>query len=205
MTASDRPTAAGGAHITRRGLLRGMAALAAAGSLPLTLPVHAHGIGIVNPPLPLPPGATLLRHDGARLALQDMFAGRLTALQLMFTGCSQTCPLQGALFAEVQAGLARLPSKDVRLLSLSIDPFDDNKRLTAWLKRFGAADRWAAAVPLPQHLDMITSALRQRGNPKDNHATQVYFIDRKAQLIWRSEELPPPQVVLGILEKIGAA
>lgn len=197
MTGKDRQV-----HASRRGFMRGMLALAAAGTLPAA---RAHGIGIVNPPLALPPEVRLVRHDGARVMLPELFAGRFTAMQLMFTGCSQTCPLQGALFAEVQAGLARLRMPDVQLLSVSVDPFDDSRRLAAWLRQFGAGSKWTAAVPLPRHLDAITGALKQRGNPRLNHATQVYFIDRRGRLVWRSEELPPAQVVMGILERIGAA
>lgn len=187
----------------RRRFIGAAAAVAAGAALPRL--GQAHGIGAVYPPLPMPASATVIRQDGARLPLSAILGGRLTALQLMFTGCSQTCPLQGALFAEVQAGLPQLKGTEVRLLSVSIDPFDDSKRLAAWLGRHGAGTRWSAAVPVPRDIDAITGALRQRADAGLNHATQVYFIDPLGRLIWRSEELPPARVVLGILGRIVAA
>lgn len=192
-----------GINAGRRRILGTMGAVTAAAVLPGV--ARAHGIGIVNPPLALPLDVRMVRHDGAQLPLQAVLGGRFTALQLMFTGCSQTCPLQGAIFAEVQSRLRSLPAKDVQLLSVSIDPFDDSKSLSAWRKRFGAGSAWHAAVPVPQQLDTITRALRQRADPKANHATQVYFIDRRGQLIWRSEEFAPAHVVAGILQRIVSA
>ncbi|MGK6309802.1 SCO family protein [Variovorax sp. DT-64] len=72
---------------------------------------------------------------------------------MMFTGCSTVCPIQGALFAALQAAMAAEHSPTLRLLSLSIDPLaDDPAALSAWLRRFGAGPAWSAAVPTTRRL-----------------------------------------------------
>ena len=94
------------------------------------------------------PALPLRRHDGAAPMLAAQLQGSLTAVQLMFTGCSTVCPIQGALFATLQAALLSERYTAVRLLSLSIDPLaDDPVALSAWLRRFGARPTWSAAAP----------------------------------------------------------
>jgi len=70
---------------------------------------------------------SLLTHQGAATNLAELLRGRVTALQPMFTGCSATCPIQGALFAQAQhALLGRWQSPTpVQWLSLSIYPLAD--------------------------------------------------------------------------------
>jgi protein SCO1/2 len=182
----------------RRLLAAGGACLA----LGLPRPGRAHGIGIVRPPVPLPATVAVRRSDGARMPLGRLLEGRTTLLQLMFTGCSEVCPLQGALFASLQDELATLRADQFQLLSLSIDPMDDARSLSGWLRRFGAGRRWLAAVPSSGDIDVVRAAL-QSGTPGPRtHTSQVYFVDRYARLVWRSEDFPPNHVVLDIARQL---
>lgn len=171
--------------------------------LALGMPVLArpHGLGIVDPPVDLPLGMRVLRSDGVRLPLRGLLRGRTTALQLMFTGCSETCPLQGALFAGVQER-ATVPGGRLQLLSLSIDPMDDARSLAAWLKRFGARKNWLAAVPSASDIDILRTALQAGQASTRSHSSQVFFIDRNGRLVWRSEDLPPVELVAGIAARL---
>lgn len=190
---------------TRRAWLRGLSAsLLAVG----TRGLQAHvGAGPVDQPLPTL-DAWVLDQAGKRRRLREMLQGNVVALQTMFTGCSSICPLQGALFAEVQRGLPRVQRRrPVRLLSLSIDPLGDSPdALGKWLQRMGAGPSWQAVVPTAG-LDQIRTTLGGREpdpNP-DRHSTQVYFINQQAQLCWRSTMLPSTGEVLRILEALSRA
>lgn len=163
---------------------------------------HGHGIGLVKPPVVLPPGVIVLRSDGMRMPLHTILQGRTTALQLMFTGCSETCPLQGALFANLQQRLHHQRSQRIQLLSLSIDPMDDAKSLSSWLRRFKAGKDWIAAVPASKDIDALRAVLQAGATSSSNHSSQVFFIDRRGQLVWRSEDLPPVEVIVRITENI---
>ena len=57
--------------------------------------------GRVRPPVPAP-DIPLVGHDGVATTLPRLLAERATALQVMFTACTTTCPIQGAIFARVQ-------------------------------------------------------------------------------------------------------
>jgi len=158
---------------------------------------NAHAlVGPVRPPLSLP-AIKVVRHDGSSASLPELLHGKVTALQFMFTGCSQTCPLQGALFAAIQQKLPRNLESSVQLISISIDSLgDDPRALSAWLRQFSAAPNWIAAVPSAADLERLRAALQQNNDARDNHTGQVFVINREGLLVWATEDLPPVEVVL---------
>jgi len=188
--------------ITRRRVLT--AAALGAASWPLRR-AQAHGsFGPVEPGLAAP-AVRLQDTEGKRTDLPSTLNGHVTALQLMFTGCSATCPIQGTMFAEAQQQLGR-DNAGVRLLSISIDPLgDDLKAMTAWLARFGARPwRWSAAVPRVQDLDRLIDFLRGRAPGFDRHTAQAFVFDRKARLVFRTEDMPTPSELVRLMQRIDA-
>jgi len=159
--------------------------------------------GRVQPPLPAPPLALTLQ-DGRRSTLPRLLAGRATALQLMFTGCSATCPIQGALFGAAQQRLT--PGGPAQLVSVSIDPLgDDPKAMRAWLAQHGAGPRWSGATPAVQDLDRWFDFLRARSAGTDRHTAQVYFFNRRGELALRSVDFPPAGEVVRLLTALAEA
>ncbi len=194
------------APMTRRAWLRGLGALAAgtAGWV-AGAPAQAHGeLGPLTPPQLLP-DLVLTLHDGRRVALAPLLRGRVTALQLMFTGCSSVCPLQGALFAQTQAQLpTSTPSLPWQLLSVSIDPLgDDARALAAWRQRHGAGARWLAGVPALAEADLLLDRLRGRSSRgPDRHTSQVFVIDAAGRLAFRTAELADPAAIVTALRGV---
>lgn len=174
----------------RRRLLNSVAA-GAFGLLWPALTVAHSSIGPVDPPQRAPE-MTLNGADGNAFELRRRLTGCVTALQLMFTGCSATCPIQGAIFADAQTGLLKA-ARHLRLLSVSVDPLsDDPKALSAWLVRFGAQPgRWTAASPSMKDQNSLPDFLRGRASDADRHATQVFLFNKRAELVFRTTELPP--------------
>jgi protein SCO1 len=161
-------------------------------------PARAHNDpGRVLPPIPVP-GLNLTMHDGRKTTLKSLLSGRVTALQLMFTGCSATCPIQGALFSQVQERI--LAETGVQLISVSIDPLNDDPRaMRTWLKRFGANERWLGATPEINQLDLWLEFLRARNTGVDRHTPQVYFFNSAGDLALRSTDFPAPEDVARLL------
>jgi len=141
-------------------------------------------------------------HDNSSTTLQTVLSGRVSAVQLMFTSCQATCPIQGALFASAAKKLGeRL--KPAQLISISIDPGQDTPAaLRDWLKRFGASPRWRAARPDKQQLDALVTFLKSKNPAPDPHTAQVYFFNRKGELVMRSVDFPPAAEVVRVLESM---
>jgi protein SCO1/2 len=158
--------------------------------------------GRVDPPVPVP-DLPVRCANGASASLAALVRGRATALQLMFTGCSTVCPIQGAIFQRVQELLIDQSLHGIQLFSLSVDPLDDGPAaLRAWLKKFHAREGWIAAAPDIKDLDKFLALFGQGRNAVENHATQVNIINRRGELIWRTAELPSADSIADILRRL---
>lgn len=178
---------------TRRALLGGSAALLLGA---LTGPAGAHtGAGKVDPPKPVPAIALTL-HDGSAASASALLRGKITAVQLMFTSCRASCPIQGAQFAKAAKVLGD-EVEGAQWLSISIDPArDDPTALRRWLERLGAHPRWRAARPEPKQLSALVDFLKAKKPGPDPHTAQVYLFDRKSRLVLRTVDFPPvPELV----------
>ncbi len=157
--------------------------------------------GRVVPPVPIPDFA-VRGADGAPARLARLLQGRVTALHLMFTGCSSVCPIQGVIFERVQTLLPDQAERGIQLLSLSIDPQADTPRaMQAWLQRFDAHAGWTAVVPQSADLGRLLELFGQGRNAVDNHVTQVNIINRRGELVFRTEPLPSADSVAELLKK----
>lgn len=184
----------------RRQLMRGLAAGVAGATLGGVALAHQVA-GRLDPPLP-PPALPVRWHDGSQRRLADVLQGRVTALQMMFTTCTATCPIQGALFASVRdrLGAAR---PDVQLISLSLEPLVDTpKALSEWLKRHGEGRgrRWLAGSPDIRSLNAWVDFLKSAQPGPDRHTGQVYLFDQQGRLALRTVDFPAPEQVLGMLD-----
>jgi protein SCO1/2 len=155
--------------------------------------------GRVDPPQP-PPATNLKLEDDTTSTLAGVLLGHVTAVQLMFTSCQATCPIQGALFGEAVKKLGD-GNKLAQFLSISIDPAHDTPAaLREWLNRFGRSPRWRGAQPEKQQLEGLTSFLKSKNPGPDPHTAQVYFFNRKAELVMRSVDFPPASEIVARLE-----
>jgi protein SCO1/2 len=182
--------------LRRRTLLAALAALAACATVrPLAAAVPSEG-GTA----PSAPAIVVTGTDGRERPLADLLAGKRTAVQLMFTGCSATCPIQGAFFAALAA---RVRAPDVQLLSLSIDALgDDPAALRAWQARFGRHPSWLAAVPKPADVDRLADFMRGRAGRRGTHTAQVFVFDADARLRHRSDDAPALGEVEALLAQL---
>jgi protein SCO1/2 len=196
------------ADLARRRVCVGAAAACAA-ALYVSVARHAHAVlvaadhGRIDPPVPIPDIPVRRAGDGASAGLAGLLRGWATALHLMFTGCSSVCPIQGAIFERVQDLLPDQQARGIQLMSLSIDPLGDTPRaMREWLKRFDARDGWIAVAPAPKDRDRLLDLFGAGRNTADSHTTQVNIIDRRANLVFRTPELPSADAIANILLRV---
>jgi protein SCO1/2 len=205
--ACQAPVRLPGVNAGRRRLLWGAAVSGALASVaagaraadPGVIPYHG---GRISPPVALP-ALPLQLSDGSRTDLATLMRGRASALNLMFTGCSTSCPIQGVVFQRVQALLRNPVARGIQLVSLSINPLEDTPAaMSAWLARFQAGPGWLAARPAPEGMDTVRRLFGANGNGGlTDHATEVSIVNARAQLVWRTYELPSPQSLAEMLNQ----
>jgi len=149
------------------------------------------------------PDVPLTDAEGRRAGLAGRLRGRVSAVQLMFAGCSTVCPLQGALFA---GAARRVQAAGVQLLSLSVDPLSDGPAaLGAWLDRFGRHLAWSAAAPRVEDVESLAGFLLGAPPKTGTHSSRVFLFDREARLAFRTVDMPAAVHVAGLLEQLACA
>lgn len=197
-----------GCALGAAGLAAGLAL--SARNAPPALPAPGAGpqethlpFGPIRPPRVMPPVA-MTAEDGAPTTLAALTQGRYTLLQLMFTGCSVTCPIQGAIFQAAQAEMAE-NGVEAQLLSVSIDVVGDRPNAMArWLSGFGSGPRWRGAIPSTEGVGPLVDALNGRGVGPDVHDARVYLIAPSGRLIFVTEDMPSPRRLVKLLRDAAA-
>ncbi len=161
-----------------------MPVLAAASNTPVRLRK-----GDAIPPL------SLVDQDGQPLTA-SVFNGRLTVLTFVFTRCPvpDYCPLLSRRFSQIQAALATDGgrTRDVRLLSVTIDPiFDTPPVLKAYAQAVGAdPSRWRFAGGDSAEITRLARAFSvyvERNGALLDHTLATVLVDRTGHIveIWR--------------------
>jgi len=89
------------------------------------------------------PNVPLVAQDGRTVRFyDDLLKGKSVVVNLIYTQCSNECPLETAKLVQVQRLLAGRVGKDVFFYSISIDPFDTPELLKAYAEKFGVGPGW---------------------------------------------------------------
>jgi protein SCO1/2 len=152
------------------------------------------------------PAFTLTDQDNRAITDADL-RGRNTILTFVFTRCPvpEFCPLIGKKYQALQSALsmrAGLPTSEVQLLSISIDPEHDKPAvLRAYGESLGADfSRWRFATGTSEEIEKLTRAFAvrtERNGASLDHtlATALISPDGKVTDIWRGNAWKPEEVV----------
>ena len=85
------------------------------------------------------PNIRLLDQDGRPVRFfDDLIEGKVVAINFIFTGCTDSCPLETARLRQVQKLLGDRVGKDIFFYSISIDPYNDTPTtLKRYAEKFG--------------------------------------------------------------------
>ncbi|HWS87940.1 MAG TPA: SCO family protein, partial [Pyrinomonadaceae bacterium] len=147
------------------------------------------------------PDVELLDQDGRRVHFYgDLVKGKVVAVQFIFTTCTTVCPPLGATFARVQRELGERAGRDVRLISVSVDPATDTpERLKAWGGKFKAGPGWTLLTGAKPQVDELLRALgAATASPSDHTPTVLVGNDARGQ--WtRAYGLAPPSKLVQLI------
>jgi len=152
------------------------------------------------------PDVELLDQDGRKVRFYtDLVKGKTVAVNFVFTTCTTICPPLGATFARLQKELGARAGRDVRLVSISVDPATDTpERLKAWGAKFHAAEGWTLVTGRKPQVDELLRALGAGvANPADHTPTVLIGNDAAGQ--WtRAYGLARPALLIGLIDDAAA-
>lgn len=90
------------------------------------------------------PNVALITHQGKRVRFfDDLIKGKVVVINFIYTSCPDSCPLETARLAEVQAILGDRVGRDVFMYSITIDPQHDTPEvLKKYAERYQIAPGW---------------------------------------------------------------
>jgi len=121
------------------------------------------------------PDIEVLDQNGRKLHFYtDLVKDQTVVINFIFTTCTTICPPLGATFARVQKELGDKAGRDVRFISISVDPATDTpERLKAWGAKFHAGDGWTFVTGNKPQVDELLRALGASFARREDHSPTV--------------------------------
>lgn len=152
-----------------------------------------HPVAAWADPLPLR-GVVLQDHRGQAYKADAVPRGPVL-LHFIYTGCSATCPTQVRELVELRAGLPAELRRQVRFLSISIDPLADTPAaLAAFARKTGAEQPgWQFLTGARAQVDGLAERMRLFDPARPgvaDHRTALYLYGSDGQLVQRFRGVP---------------
>ena len=166
------------------------AAAVAAGVLTMLGLLCAAGNGVAQTPWRAQyfPNVELTTEEGTRVRFYDLIKDKTVAIELIYTTCQYSCPLETARLAQVQTLLGDRMGKDVFFYSISIDPANDTPAaLKAFAEKYGAGPGWTFLTGRAEDIELLSRKLGLYSPPdpsnQDGH-TPMLLIGNEATGQW---------------------
>ncbi|AUX41164.1 hypothetical protein SOCE26_025710 [Sorangium cellulosum] len=139
------------------------------------------------------PDEELVDQDGAPVRLRELAEGRVLVVNFVFTTCTTICSPMTAIFGRLQGELGDALEREVRLVSISLDPATDTpERLNRYAAKFGRRPGWVFLTGSRERVRRVLDALGGRAPVKEQHAP-ITLIGRAAEGRWtRVDGIAPP-------------
>jgi cytochrome oxidase Cu insertion factor (SCO1/SenC/PrrC family) len=127
----------------------------------------------------------VLDQDGRKLRFySDLVHGKTVAINFLFTTCTTICPPLAATFRKVQISLGDRAGRDVRLISVSVDPaIDTPARLKEFGAKFNAGPGWTFITGRPSDIEQLLQGLGAATTNKFAH-TPTVLIGNDTAAFW---------------------
>ncbi len=130
------------------------------------------------------PDEPLLDQDGNEVRLRDWMAGRVVAVNFVYTTCTTICSPMTAILGRVQKHFGERMDREVRLVSISLDPATDTpERLRAYAYKFERGPGWLFLTGPKERVQRMLKALGGYSVIKEEHAP-VTLIGRMDEGRW---------------------
>lgn len=116
----------------------------------------------------------LVTQDGKPVRFySDVLKDRTVLINVVFTSCEDACPLITKKLMEVRAKLGNRFGKDIRFVSLSIDPARDSPQALKKFARTHGVDEsgWVFLTGAKADLDRVLARLGQLSPVPEEHST----------------------------------
>jgi protein SCO1/2 len=146
----------------------------------------------------------LVNQDGQEMRLYtDLLQGKTVIINVMFTACTGACPVMSATVEKIQTHLGDRVGKDVRLISISVDPVHDTPaRLKEYAARFHAKPGWYFLTGPKENVEAVLRKLGQWTAEPSDHQT-LFLVGNERTGLWKKAfALAPTDQLFPIVDSV---
>jgi protein SCO1/2 len=146
----------------------------------------------------------LVDQDGREMRFYtDLLQGKTVIINVMFTTCTGACPVMSGTVEKLQEHLGDRLGKDVRLLSISVDPVHDTPaRLKEYASRFHARPGWYLLTGSRENVETVLRKLGQWVDDPSDHQT-LFLIGNDRTGLWKKAlAMAPTEEIFPIVDSV---
>ena len=114
------------------------------------------------------------QHGQQRRLYRDLMHNKVLVINGFFTGCKASCPLMMGKMAMLQDALGDRLERDVRILSVTVDPTGDPPgKVADYAKRFAANRGWYLLSGKREDVDLANHKFGQFSADPDSHRNVI--------------------------------
>ncbi len=146
----------------------------------------------------------LINQDGKKVRFfSDVLKGKTVVINVFFTTCTGSCPVMNKGFETIQEGLGEHLGKDVRLVSITVDPVTDTPaKLKEYAKRFNAKPGWIFLTGTKENVETILKKLGNNVTDKNDHSNIVTIGNEHTGLWKKAFGMAKPEELLKVIESV---
>jgi protein SCO1 len=148
--------------------------------------------------------AMLTNQDGKQLRLYtDILKGNVVIINSFYSTCSGVCRVTIPVFKQLQESLGERVGKDVRLVSITVDPQNDTAEvLRQYAAGVGAKPGWDFLTGDKQTVDQILYKLGLYAEAKEDHSN-VFIVGNEPTGLWKKVlGIAPPYEIRRSVESV---
>jgi cytochrome oxidase Cu insertion factor (SCO1/SenC/PrrC family) len=146
----------------------------------------------------------LINQDGERLRLySDLMRGKVVVVQAFFCSCTAACPELLSKFMSIQERFRDRMGKDLRLLSISVDPARDTPdKIAEFARRNGAGPGWYFLTGSKEDVETALAKFGQATATPDGHSN-LFMIGNDRTGLWKKAQgLARPEALLDVVASV---
>ena len=149
-------------------------------------------------------GLTLTDQDGKRVDLSDLMKGHTVVIYTFFAGCKASCPVMAHSLAELQPRFADRLGKDLRFISITVDPENDTPaKLKAYATRnLAKTGGWSFLTGSRAEVDATLRRIGQYAPTPDEHQNTMLIGNDTTGLWMKAQGLAKAKDLGDIIQKV---
>jgi protein SCO1/2 len=146
----------------------------------------------------------LVDQNGRELRLYtDLLEGKTVIINPMFTACTGACPVMSGALAKIQDHLGDRVGKDVRLISITVDPVHDTPaKMKEYAARFHARPGWYFLTGSKENVEAAMRKLGQWVDVPSNHQSLLLIGNDRTGLWKKAFALAPVEELLPVVDSV---